>query len=77
MVIGVIIYIVGSLLGLTVMLTYHKCRYRSRSNYTFTMSDLIYVILAASTSWVGVIMVGVTIGEEIILWKKSNEIRKS
>lgn len=66
-----IIYAIGSLVGLLIVIAYHKIRYKSRGySYKFCVSDAFYVFMAAILSWVGVILASVTIGEDIPLWSK-------
>lgn len=66
-----IIYVIGSLLGLLIMIAYHRMRYKSRGDYyKFCVSDAFYVFIVTTLSWIGVLLASITVGEEIPLWSK-------
>lgn len=66
-----IIYAVGSLVGLLIMISYHRVMYKSRGDYyKFCVSDALYVFVITILSWIGVMLASITVGEEIPLWRK-------
>lgn len=63
-----IIYIIGVVCSLVLSITFFIKNYNQ-----ITLSDFALIILTGVTSWIGVIVVSMTLGEDIIIYKSKEK----